>query len=163
MMTACKLRLWMLLLSLSLFSSTAGARIEHAAAPLLSATLLSAPPATAASGLLRQAGPMLAGTSRGQMRVGLTIVAPADEPAADEEGFAGLDAEVRCESSDLGYRECRTPFRGAVKLSHELSEVICVEGGNWGWRAGAVWVDRGCSAVFVKIPTEVAAVRQSAS
>ena len=144
MTTARTLRSGMLTLALCALPMLAAARVD---APRAAGVDL---PVAAAPGLLRQAGPMLAGASRGTMRVGLTIVAP---PEADASG-AALDpaaeaAQVRCDSPGLGYRECALPFRGAARLSHEVSEVMCVEGGNWGHRNGVVWVDRGCSAVFV--------------
>ena len=144
MTTARTLRSGMLTLALCAVPLLAGARVD---APRAVGSDL---PVASAPGLLRHAGPMLAGASRGTMRVGLTIVAPPGADASD----AALDpaaesAQVRCDSPGLGYRECTLPFRGAARLSHEVSEVMCVEGGNWGHRNGVVWVDRGCSAVFV--------------
>lgn len=135
----------MLMLALCAVPLLAAARVDPAL------PLQATAPAAAAPGLLRQAGPMLAGTSRGTMRVGLTIVAP---PQAADDATIPLDpatasAHVRCDSPGLGYRECALPFRGPARLSHEVSEVMCVEGGNWGHRDGVVWVDRGCSGVFV--------------
>lgn len=145
MTTACKLRFWTL--SLAAFSVPAMAHFGHQDTGRLFAP---AAVTNVSAGLLDRAGPMLAGASRGQMQIGLTIVAPPAEPdAADEADLTGIDAEVRCESSDLGYRECTTPFRGPARVAHEVSDVMCIEGGNWGWRDGAVWVDRGCRAVFV--------------
>ena len=144
MTTARTLRSGMLTLALCAVPLLAGARVD---APRAVGSDL---PVASAPGLLRHAGPMLAGASRGTMRVGLTIVAAPEADASD----AALDpaaesAQVRCDSPGLGYRECTLPFRGAARLSHEVSEVMCVEGGNWGHRNGVVWVDRGCSAVFV--------------
>jgi hypothetical protein len=46
---------------------------------------------------------------------------------------------------------CRTPFHGPVTLSREVSATRCIEHRNWGWRDGAVWVDQGCGAVFVRV------------
>lgn len=91
-----------------------------------------------------------ADTARGTMRVGLTIVAPATQPAIDDSRAApGATGEVHCASHDLRYHECRPPFAGPASLARLTSDVICIEGGNWGWRGDLVWVDRGCSGVFV--------------
>ncbi len=135
----------MLMLALCAVPFLAGARIDP------TPPVQSAAPVAAAPGLLRHAGPMLAGTSRASMQVGLTIVAPpqATDDAATPLDPATASAHVRCDSPGLGYRECALPFRGPARLSHEVSEVMCVEGGNWGHRDGVVWVDRGCSGVFV--------------
>lgn len=93
--------------------------------------------------------------SSGQMHIGLTIVAPdapdaAPLPIPAELDYPASPSAVLCRSEGSGYRECRLPFRGPVVLSREVADTRCVEGGNWGWRDGAVWVDRGCAAVFVR-------------
>lgn len=93
------------------------------------------------------------GRASAQLRVGLVLVA-ADElqpalPAPAELDFPASPNAVLCSSDAAGYRECKTPFRGRVVLSRELDDARCVEGRNWGWREGAVWVDRGCTAVFL--------------
>ncbi|MDQ3204972.1 MAG: DUF3011 domain-containing protein [Pseudomonadota bacterium] len=122
-----------------------------------------------------------AGSAQGSMQIGLTIVAPSEarsgaSSALRAEAGSGASSalraevssgassalraatsepasvEIRCASPGLGYHECRSPFRGPVVLDRVTSDVICIEGGNWGWRAGAVWVDRGCSGVFVSRP-----------
>jgi hypothetical protein len=100
-------------------------------------------------------GVLLAGASRTRMRVGLTIVdaqpaAAGHLPAPAELEFPASPNAVMCRSDDHGYRECRTPFHGPVVLSREVAATRCIEDVNWGWRNGAVWVDRGCSAVFVR-------------
>lgn len=100
-------------------------------------------------------GPLLADASNTRMRIGLTLLAPrpgAAErlPAPGELEFPASPSAVMCRSDDHGYRECRTPFHGPVALSREVATTRCVEDVNWGWRNGAVWVDRGCSAVFVR-------------
>lgn len=55
-----------------------------------------------------------------------------------------------CESENNRYRECRTGFRGPAVLTQNVSQTRCVEGQNWGSRAGLVWVDRGCKARFIE-------------
>ena len=94
------------------------------------------------------------------MRVGLVLVA-ANElqtaiPAPAQLDFPASPNAVLCSSDAAGYRECETPFRGGVVLSRELADTRCVEGGNWGWREGAVWVDRGCTAVFLSVSAATA-------
>ena len=98
--------------------------------------------------------------SSAQFRVGLVLVA-ADEqqaplPALAELDFPASPNAVMCRSEASTYRECATPFRGNVVLSRELSGTGCVDGGNWGWREGAVWVDNGCAAVFLKQSAAIA-------
>ncbi|MDI9238862.1 DUF3011 domain-containing protein [Lysobacter sp. LF1] len=92
--------------------------------------------------------------SSAQMRVGLTLVAPEEAqrplPAPGELDFPASPHAVLCDSQNRGYRECRTPFRGPVKLARETAATRCVENRNWGWHEGAVWVDDGCGAVFMR-------------
>ncbi|GMU44216.1 MAG: DUF3011 domain-containing protein [Xanthomonadales bacterium] len=57
-------------------------------------------------------------------------------------------AGVVCESREGGYRECYSGFRGPPVLVRQLSDSSCVEGRSWGHRPGAIWVSRGCRAVF---------------
>jgi hypothetical protein len=98
---------------------------------------------------------LLADASTGQMRIGLTVVAaePVEARLPDPAslGYPASPNAVLCHSDDHGYRECLTPFHGRVVLSREVSATRCVENRNWGWRDGAVWVDQGCGAVFVRI------------
>ena len=89
------------------------------------------------------------------MRVGLTVVAAESMTVALPEpsslGYPASPVAVMCQSDDHGYRECRTPFHGPVTLSREVASTRCVEGRNWGWQEGTVWVDQGCAAVFVRV------------
>lgn len=62
----------------------------------------------------------------------------------------GSAGSVLCQSDNNRYRECRTNFRGPAVLSQNVSQTRCVEGQNWGSRAGIVWVDRGCKGRFVE-------------
>lgn len=57
-------------------------------------------------------------------------------------------ASVICGSENYRYRECHTGFPGRAALAQNLSNTRCVEGENWGSRAGVVWVDKGCQARF---------------
>lgn len=62
----------------------------------------------------------------------------------------GPAGSVLCQSDNNRYRECRTNFRGPAVLSQNVSQTRCVEGQNWGSRAGIVWVNRGCKGRFVE-------------
>lgn len=55
---------------------------------------------------------------------------------------------VRCESSDGKYRECAFDTAGRIVMTRQFSDTNCVEGRNWGYRDGVVWVDSGCRAEF---------------
>jgi hypothetical protein len=98
--------------------------------------------------------PAWAGAGQAQLHIGLTIVDPnevqAPLPAPDELDFPASRNAVLCGGQGAGYRECRTPFRGPVTLSREIAPTRCVQGRNWGWREGLVWVDDGCAAVFMR-------------
>jgi len=107
---------------------------------------------------------LLADASSSRMRIGLTLVpsvpAEAAVPGPASLGYPASPNAVLCRSDDQGrsddqanrgYRECRTPFKGPVTLSREVGASRCIEDHNWGWREGAVWVDRGCGAVFVRV------------
>ncbi len=101
--------------------------------------------------------------SSAQLRVGLTLVS-ADEsqvepPSPVELDYPASPSALMCRSEAGAYRECRTPFRGKVVLSRELDGTRCIEGSNWGWREGAVWVDRSCAAVFLRESVAVAGSR----
>jgi hypothetical protein len=134
-------------LALALFATPAAAQVDRAADNVFASASFTASTVPT--------GPLLAGASRAQMRIGLTLVAAqagASErlPTPAELEFPASPNAVMCRSDDHGYRECRTPFHGPAALSREVATTRCVEDVNWGWRNGAVWVDRGCSAVFVR-------------
>lgn len=56
-----------------------------------------------------------------------------------------------CAAADAGYRECRIPGDGPVRVMQELGRGRCVEGRTWGQRSGWVWVDAGCRARFERV------------
>lgn len=56
---------------------------------------------------------------------------------------------VRCESEDGRTRHCPADVRGGVRLSRQLSRTDCVQGRNWGYDAGGIWVGGGCRADFI--------------
>lgn len=55
---------------------------------------------------------------------------------------------VRCESRDGKYIECATNAVGRLVMTRQFSDTNCVEGKNWGYRDGIVWVDSGCRGEF---------------
>jgi hypothetical protein len=64
-------------------------------------------------------------------------------------GWSGGGGQtVRCESKDDRGRRCDVPVRRGVQLIRQLSDTRCVQGENWGWDAGGIWVSRGCRAEF---------------
>lgn len=56
--------------------------------------------------------------------------------------------QILCESKDERYQQCNTGFRGAARLTRQLSQNACIEGRSWGQSRGMVWVSRGCRAWF---------------
>lgn len=55
---------------------------------------------------------------------------------------------VRCESEDRRQRRCNAAVRHGVDIMRQLSRTRCVQGQNWGWDRGGVWVTGGCRAEF---------------
>lgn len=60
----------------------------------------------------------------------------------------GAGQVVRCESNDGHERYCRVPIRQRADLSKQLSRTRCVQGQNWRWDRGGIWVTGGCRAEF---------------
>ncbi|MCK9538707.1 DUF3011 domain-containing protein [Dokdonella sp.] len=58
---------------------------------------------------------------------------------------------LRCGSPQYRYNFCQVDTgRGSrVHIRRQLSDTRCVEGRNWGWNRGGIWVDQGCSGEFV--------------
>lgn len=58
---------------------------------------------------------------------------------------------LRCGSPQYRYNFCQVDTgRGSrVYIRRQLSDTRCMEGRNWGWNRGGIWVDQGCSAEFV--------------
>jgi Protein of unknown function (DUF3011) len=63
-------------------------------------------------------------------------------------GTISAQETVQCESSDGKYRECATNTTGRLVMTRQLSDTNCIEGKNWGYRDGVVWVDSGCRGEF---------------
>ncbi len=68
-------------------------------------------------------------------------------------GAVLADEVIRCESKG-NRRRCAFQTLGPVGVSvrRNLSIIECVEGNNWGWGHGEVWVDNGCRADFLIFP-----------
>lgn len=67
------------------------------------------------------------------------------DPYGDDGGNSGV---VRCESADGRTRECPADTRNGVQLVRQLSRTTCIEGRNWGYGRGGIWVSQGCRAEF---------------
>ncbi len=67
----------------------------------------------------------------------------------DDGGYAGPgDKRIRCTSDDYRYRYCSARTGERVTLVKQHSDTRCIQGRNWGYDRGGVWVDRGCDAEF---------------
>ena len=75
--------------------------------------------------------------------------APARHGGGPGGGWGDARGEVECRSDNYRYAECQVGWRGA-QLVRRTSTTVCVEGQNWGFRRGSIWVDKGCKAVFVE-------------
>ena len=88
-------------------------------------------------------------TSGFMLACGLVLAGVA---SAQQYGYYGADETdsgiVRCESADGRTRECAADTRGGVQLVRQLSRAACVEGRNWGYGRGGIWVSQGCRAEF---------------
>jgi len=82
--------------------------------------------------------------------VGATALALAAPAPAEAQSFARhRDARLTCASHNGQYNTCRLPYRGTVRMVHQLSDRPCVRGRTWGQRGDhRVWVSRGCRADF---------------
>lgn len=63
-------------------------------------------------------------------------------------GWTGDGEVVRCDSNDGDHRSCRMNGTRA-RLQRQISKTRCVEGDNWGYSPGEIWVDDGCRAEFI--------------
>ncbi|MDR6631539.1 hypothetical protein J2X72_000310 [Phyllobacterium sp. 1468] len=54
---------------------------------------------------------------------------------------------VKCESRNFRYRECDADMR-RPRVARQISKRPCIAGDSWGYNRGAIWVDKGCAAVF---------------
>jgi hypothetical protein len=56
--------------------------------------------------------------------------------------------EITC-SSDGEYNRCKVNSRNGVLFRRQISENSCWQGQTWGYDNNAIWVDKGCRAVFL--------------
>lgn len=61
---------------------------------------------------------------------------------------ASAQNAIICESFDFRTEECLMNTRRGVFLERQLSRASCVEGFDWGYDRGFVWVRNGCRGVF---------------
>ncbi len=64
------------------------------------------------------------------------------------QGDPSRQGVVRCESDNGQTRHCAADVRGGVRLSKQLSRPDCVQGRNWSYDTGGIWVSGGCRAEF---------------
>ena len=69
-------------------------------------------------------------------------------PGYGSYGSYGSGQAIRCESNDGRERYCRVPIRQRADLSKQLSRTRCVQGQNWRWDRGGIWVTGGCRGEF---------------
>lgn len=67
----------------------------------------------------------------------------------DRGGWGGNGRMIQCESIDNRQNHCGARVRYGVRLQRQLSGTRCVEGRNWGWDRGGIWVGGGCRAQFI--------------
>jgi len=81
--------------------------------------------------------------------VGATALTATPAPAQAQDFARHRDAHLTCASHHGQYNTCRLPYRGTVRMAHQLSDRPCVRGRTWGQRGDSrVWVSRGCRADF---------------
>ena len=62
---------------------------------------------------------------------------------------------IHCASEGYRYNTCSTyGYADMAYLVRQTSSTNCVEGQNWGFENGAIWVDNGCSGDFEVISSD---------
>ncbi len=75
------------------------------------------------------------------------IVVVVSAPVAAQRGYDRQ--ELQCSSRDYNEQRCDVPWRDA-RIVRQLSDTRCERGRNWDIDRRGLWVDGGCSAVFVE-------------
>ncbi|MDN5782120.1 MAG: DUF3011 domain-containing protein, partial [Luteimonas sp.] len=82
-------------------------------------------------------------------RAEFVVGAGSDYRPGNRPGGSGdYGQTVRCESQDRHQRRCNVSVRRGVDIVRQLSRTRCVQGQNWGWDRGGIWVSGGCRAEF---------------
>jgi hypothetical protein len=68
--------------------------------------------------------------------------------ASHQGGGIGIGQDIRCESTDGGYRQCGSGLYGTPVLVQQLSGTPCTLERNYGLRNGSLWVSGGCRGIF---------------
>jgi len=93
-------------------------------------------------------GIWVAGGCRAEFVTGAGYGSPNyGNPGYGGAGYGGGQA-IRCESNEGREQYCRVPIRQRADLSKQLSRTRCVQGQNWRWDRGGIWVTGGCRAEF---------------
>ena len=61
----------------------------------------------------------------------------------------GQQRTVRCESIRSRRTFCRVNTMGSARIARQLSQRSCIQGRNWSYNSGGIWVSNGCRADFV--------------
>lgn len=81
--------------------------------------------------------------------LGLTLAAGLFSTTVVQAQYGGGGESIDCSSSNYRYTRCDVPWRDA-RLVRQLSDSSCQRGRTWGVDNRGLWVDRGCSARFVR-------------
>lgn len=74
----------------------------------------------------------------------------ATATAEPQRGGPGYGSDrIECNSNDYRFTRCGGNWRDA-DLIRQTSEARCIEGRTWGVDRRGLWVDRGCSGIFVE-------------
>ncbi len=63
-------------------------------------------------------------------------------------GYGYGQQRVSCASNDGRRNYCRAPVSRGAELVRQVSRSACIQGRNWGWDRGGVWVADGCRGEF---------------
>lgn len=70
-------------------------------------------------------------------------------PALAQRGYDRGAEEIQCTSRDYRQERCNVDWRDA-RVARQLSNTRCERGRTWDLDRRGLWVDGGCSAVFVE-------------
>jgi hypothetical protein len=64
------------------------------------------------------------------------------------DGYQQNRSTVRCESRNGQRMFCPVRGIGQARVSRQLSQRSCIQGRNWNYNNGGIWVSNGCRANF---------------